>query len=100
MTMGQLHIDFEYDERTVRLAAEIAIILTPRLPPGTSSDDIRELGRRLALLAEQRYKDAWEPKEPIRCHTCDEMTIVPANRVRVAVCHRCSVLGRSAGSSG
>ena len=96
---GQVLIDFDYDERTARLAKEVEIILLPRLMPGTPRDDSRELSERIAKLAERRYKDAWEPKEPIRCHTCDEMTL-PAGRVRVVVCARCSVEGRSVGSSG
>lgn len=100
MAQGQLLIDFEYDERTARLAHEFGIILLPRVAPGTPANAVRDLAGRLAKLAEKRYKDAWEPKEPIRCHTCDDMTTSPGNRVRVAVCNRCSLEGRSAGSSG
>lgn len=99
MPGGQLHIDFDYDERTARLAVEIAILLTPRMAPGTTSETMRLLADRIAVLAERRFKDVWEPSEPIRCHTCDEMT-VKQNRVRVAVCVRCSVEGRTPGSRG
>lgn len=99
-SQGQLAIDFEYDERTVRLATEVAIMLTPYVAPGTPRDNVRLLAERIAKVAEKRYKDAWEPKEGIRCHTCDDMTTVPGNRVRVAVCNRCSVTGATPGSDG
>lgn len=99
MPGGQLHIDFDYDERTARLAVEIAILLIPRMAPGTTSESTKLLADRIAMLAEKRYKDAWEPSEPIRCHTCDAMT-VKRSRVRVAVCVRCSIEGRTPGSSG
>lgn len=99
MSQGQLGIDFNFDQRTVNLASEIGIILTPHLPPGTKNDLVKLLATRIAKLAEKRYKDQYEPKEPIRCHTCDEMTL-PNNRVRVAVCPRCSFEGRSVGSTG
>jgi uncharacterized paraquat-inducible protein A len=96
---GQLTIDFEYDERSARLATELALVLTPYLAPGTARETVRNLASRVAMLAEKRYRDAWEPQEPIRCHTCDEMTF-PKTRVRVAVCPRCSLEGRSVGSGG
>lgn len=96
---GQLAIDFDYDERTARLSAEIAIMLAPHVAPGTPRDAIRLLADRVARVAERRYKDAWEPDCEMRCHTCDEMT-VPRTRVRVAVCPRCSLQGRTPGSSG
>lgn len=99
MSGGQLAIDFDYDERTARLATEIAIMLTPHILPDTPKDKIRLLADRLAQLAEKRYKDAWEPDCEIRCHTCDEMT-VPKTRVRVVVCSRCSMRGSTPGSSG
>lgn len=96
---GQISIDFDYDERTVRLATEIAIMLTPHVSPGTPRENVRGLADRIAKLAEKRYKDAWEPTCEIRCHTCDEMT-VPKTRVRVVVCPRCSLHGSTPGSSG
>lgn len=96
---GQIVIDFDYDERTVRLATEIAIVLTPYLAPGTTRETVQLLAERVTKIAEKRYKDAWEPACEIRCHTCDEMTL-PKNRVRVAVCLRCSLHGCTPGSSG
>jgi formylmethanofuran dehydrogenase subunit E len=53
----------------------------------------------MAILAGRRFAKLGEPEGPMRCHTCDEMT-VPKDRVRVAVCLRCSLEGRSVGSSG
>lgn len=99
MSGGQISIDFDYDERTSRLSAEIAIILTPHVLPGTPRETIRNLADRLATLAEKRYKDAWEPACDMRCHTCDEMTM-PKTRVRVVVCPRCSMQASTPGSSG
>lgn len=96
-TAGQLC--FDYDERTVRLALEFAILLAPHLGARPSKEVASELSTKMALLAQQRYAQAWEPAEAIRCHTCDEMT-KPENRVRVAVCRRCSFEGRSVGSGG
>jgi hypothetical protein len=96
---AQIAIDFDYDERTVRLATEIAIMLTPYLSPGTPRDTARGLADRVAKLSEKRYKDAWEPTCEIRCHTCDAMT-TQKTRVRVVVCPRCSLHGSTPGSSG
>ena len=96
---GQLSIDFEYDDRVVRLAAELAIMVAPHVAPGTKAETVKVLTDRMAILAGKRFAKLNEPDEPIRCHTCDEMT-VPKNRVRVAVCLRCSFEGRSVGSSG
>ena len=92
-------IDFDYDGRTPRLAQEVAIILAPHLAPGTTKEAVRDLASRIASLAERRYKDAFEPQDPIRCHTCDVETL-PKTRVRVAVCQRCAIEGRTPGSSG
>jgi len=99
MFPGQLAIDFEYDGRTERLATEIGILIAPRLAPGTPREAARDLATRIAMLAEKRYRDFWEPEEPIRCHSCDQ-SLGPKERVRVAVCVRCSMEGRSPGSSG
>ena len=96
---GQLVIDFDYDDRTVRLASEFAVMLAPHLASGTTKEAVKVLTSRLAVLAGKRYSEFGEPPEPIRCHTCDEMTI-PKTRVRVAVCLRCSFEGRSVGSMG
>ena len=96
---GQLQIDFDYDERSVRLAMEFGIMLTPVLAVTVSKEALSELTARMAMLATRRFKDLYEPSEPIRCHTCDELTL-PKNRVRVVVCPRCAFEGRSPGSAG
>lgn len=96
---GQLVIDFDYDERTARLASEFAVMLAPHLAPGTKKEVAQAVASRLAVLAGRRYAEFGEPTEPIRCHTCDEMTI-PKTRVRVVVCLRCSFEGGSVGSRG
>jgi len=96
---GQLRIDFCCDERSQGLARELAIMVAPYLSPGTTTEATKNLAARMALLAEKRFRDFREPEEPIRCHTCDEMTTI-GNRVRVAVCNRCSFEGRSVWCSG
>jgi hypothetical protein len=96
---GQLLIDFCCDERSQGLARELAIMVAPYLAPGTTTEMTKNLASRMALLAEKRFNDFREPPEPIRCHTCDEMTTI-GNRMRVAVCNRCSLEGRSVGGSG
>ena len=99
MTVSTGQIDFDYDGRTPRLAQEIAIILAPHVGEGKAKDLTKELASRIAILAERRYKDVYEPADPIRCHTCDVETL-PKTRLRVAVCLRCAVEGRTPGSSG
>jgi len=94
---GQLTF-LDYDERVPRLAAELALVLTPYLSPGTSRDAARALADRVAKIAESRFKYAWEPDE-VRCHLCDALT-TPRDRVRVAVCSRCSAEPRSPGAAG
>lgn len=96
MAAEQVSIDFYCDERTASLAREVAIMIAPRAAPGTSSEAVAELAERISKLAERRFRDFREPAEPIRCHTCDDMTVV-GNRVRVVVCNRCSLEGRSSG---
>jgi hypothetical protein len=96
---GQLALDLDYDERVARLAREVAIVVAPHLAPGTKTEAAKLLAERVAMLAWQRLKYEWEPPDAIRCHTCDELTY-PKNRVRVAVCPRCSAEGRAAGSRG
>lgn len=96
---GQLVIDFDYDERSVKLAREVAVMLVPHLAPGTKIEVVRDLSARIAMLATTTLKYEWEPLEPVRCHLCDEET-VPKNRVRVAVCRRCSAEPWSPGSRG
>jgi hypothetical protein len=97
--VGQVKIEFEYDDRVPTLAAEFGIMLAPRLATGTTTEETRKLATRLALLAARRLSRLDEPEEPIRCHTCDVET-GPADRVRVVVCPRCSLLGGSPGSDG
>jgi hypothetical protein len=96
---GQLAIDFDYDERTVKLATEFSIIVAPHLPPGTKSELVQVISARMAKLAGERYSHFGEPSEPIRCHTCDEMTL-PKTRVRVVTCARCAFEGKASGSTG
>jgi len=96
---GQLLIDFDYDERVVAHAREVALMLAPYMAPGTKSETTKVLAERIARLACGRWKDAHEPREEVRCHTCDEQTTV-GNRVRVAVCNRCALTGRSVGAAG
>lgn len=81
------------------MAAEFGVVMAPRLAPGTTLEEARKLATRLALLASKRLSQLGEPVEPIRCHSCDVET-APAERVRVVVCPRCSLLGGSPGSDG
>lgn len=97
MTGSQLDI-FDYDERTVVLARELALMVAPHLAPGTKGETARILAERMAKVAEARYKYAHEPSEMI-CHLCDVVT-TPKDRVRVAVCVRCSLESRSPGGAG
>ena len=92
-------IDFSCDDRVPRLAAELAIVLAPHVSPGTKAEVVRILAERIAMLAERRLRDLVEPTEPLRCHCCDNMTVVP-DRVRVAVCVRCALEPRSPGATG
>lgn len=94
---GQL--TFDYDERVPRLARELAVMVAPHLAPGTTAEATRVLCDRLAQVAEARLKYAWEPTEAVRCHLCDAETF-PKDRVRVAVCTRCSLEPRSPGGAG
>jgi len=95
----QLAIDFEYDDRVVKLAAEFALMMTPYLAPGTPRDTAKELASRLALLSGKRLDKFAEPLELMRCHSCDAQ-VGPKERVRVVVCVRCGITGASPGSSG
>ena len=96
MTTSQISIDFDYDERVVRLASEFAIMLAPYLSSGTKKETAQLLAGRLAMLASKQLSKQWEPEELIRCHTCDVMT-THKDRARVVVCPRCSLEGRSPG---
>jgi hypothetical protein len=95
---AQLLIDFEYDARVATLATELAIMMQPHLSPVTSQKVVVDLAARMALLASKRVNKFEEPKEPMRCHTCDVLTS-PSDRVRVVVCNRCGLSGGSAGCS-
>jgi hypothetical protein len=99
VSQGQLLIDFDYDERVASFAREVAIMLAPHGAPGTKAEATKVLADRIARLACKRWKDAHEPREEVRCHTCDEQTTI-GNRVRVAVCNRCALTGRSVGAAG
>lgn len=96
---GQVALDFDYDERSVRLAAEVAVMLVPYLAPGTKTETVKALAGRVAMLATRSLKYAWEPEEDIMCHLCDAAT-TPKTRVRIVVCPRCSLEPRSPGSRG
>lgn len=98
-TRTQLKIDFEYDDRAERLALEFGIMLVPLLSPGTSCERIKELAGRMAVLASRRLVRSEEPRDLIPCHSCDYMTKYD-ERVRVVVCTRCAMEGRSPGSDG
>ena len=96
---SQISIDFEYDDRIVKLAAEFSIMMAPHLAPGIPKKIVTTLAARMAMLAGKRVNKFVEPKEPMRCHTCDDMT-QPDDRTRVVVCNRCSFTGGSPGSTG
>lgn len=95
----QLPIDFEYDARVATLATELAIMMRPHLSLDTPQKVVIDLASRMAILASKRISKFEEPKEPMRCHTCDIPTN-PADRVRVVVCIRCGFNGGSPGCSG
>lgn len=99
MPSEQVSIDFCCDGRTPGLARELALVIAPHLCPGTKAEVAAALAERVALLAERRLRDQAESPEPLRCHTCDDMTTI-GNRVRVAVCNRCALEGRSPGCGG
>ena len=99
MTGPQLKIDFEYDDRVPRLALEVGIMVAPHLAPGTTREQSANLAARIAKLAAKRLEKHEEPREPIRCHTCDVET-KPDERARVVVCVRCGLEGGSPGSRG
>jgi hypothetical protein len=96
---GQLPLDFDYDDRSERLAREVALMIVPFLAPGTKTETVKSLASKVAMVATRTFKDVGEPAEAIRCHLCDADTF-PKTRVRIAVCPRCSMEPRSPGSSG
>jgi hypothetical protein len=93
---GQLYIDFYTDDRMLELSKKVSVMLAPHVASGTDTKKLRDLADRVAVLAESVFRDFKEPKEPMRCHSCDELTLV-GNRVRVPVCNRCAHAGRSPG---
>jgi hypothetical protein len=96
---GQMALDLDYDERSVKLAGQIAIMMAPHLATGTKAEVAKALAARISMLATRTLKYEWEPQEPIRCHLCSEQT-EPKFRVRVVVCPRCSAEPRVPGSTG
>jgi hypothetical protein len=96
---GQLKIDFDYDDRIERLAKEYGIMLVAHVAPGTTRETVKNLADRLAILAGKRLAKYEEPREEIRCHSCDVPT-KHDGRARVVVCVRCAMEGRSPGSGG
>lgn len=96
---NQLKIDFDYDDRVERLATEFGIMIIPHLTPGTTRESVKSLAGSLAMLASRRLAKVEEPRELIRCHSCDHMTL-PDERARVVVCARCALEGASSGSDG
>jgi hypothetical protein len=91
----QLAIDFDYDERHVKAAAEMAILIAPHVPRKLLAD----LSARIVALVSKRVSKFVEPKEPMRCHSCDDL-VGPDERARVVACVRCALTGRSPGSTG
>jgi hypothetical protein len=96
---NQLKIDFAWDDRVEKLAIEFGILLVPYVSTGTPMETVKTLAGRLAMLAAKRLEKFEEPKEPIRCHSCDYPT-KPDERARVVVCGRCALEGASSGSGG
>jgi len=95
----QLSIDFEYDERMVKLSVEFALMMMPHLAPGTKAEAVRDLVARMVLLAGKRLDKFAEPPDQMRCHSCDAL-VGPQERARVVVCVRCGLTGRTPGSTG
>ena len=96
---GQLKIDFDYDDRVERLANEFGLMLIVYVAPGTPRETTKSLAARLAILAGKRLEKYEEPREEIRCHSCDAMT-KHDERARVVMCVRCATEGGSPGSDG
>jgi len=99
MGKDNLTLDFEYDSRSPLLTKKFELMLLPKMPPGMTRTEIRNLATRLALQAAKDLAKYPEPQEPIRCHTCDE-EVGPRDRVRVVCCPRCAYEGGSPGSDG
>ena len=95
----QLAIDFDYDERHVKAAAELGILISPHLAAHISKATLNDLLARAVALVAKRVNKFEEPEELMRCHSCDNL-VGPKERVRAVVCVRCGLTGRSPGSSG
>jgi len=95
----QMVIDFEYDDRVVKLALEIAIMMTPHLSPGMTTAQVTVLATKMAWKASKSMDKFAEPSEKLRCHTCDAM-VGPKERARTVVCLQCGLTGGSPGSDG
>ena len=96
---GQLRLDFEWDDRIERLSQEYGIMLAAYVAPGTPRETTANLAARMALLAGKRLEKHEEPREEIRCHSCDASTKYN-ERVRVVMCIRCATEKGSPGSDG
>jgi hypothetical protein len=95
----QMSIDFEYDDRVVKLALELAIMMTPHLAPGFTTNQVTALATKMAWKAASSMDKFAEPSEKMRCHTCDAM-VGPKERARTVVCLQCGLTGGSPGSDG
>jgi len=95
----QLAIDFDYDERHVKVAAEVSIMLAPHLVPHIPKEMLADLAARVVRLVAEKTNKFAEPDELMRCHSCDDL-VGPKERARVVVCVRCALTGRSPGSGG
>ena len=95
----QLTLDWEYDDRVVTLAAEFGVMMSPLFASGITSEQVKALAARMALLAGKRLDKFAEPPELMRCHSCDAL-VGPKERARVVVCVRCGLQGSSPGSDG
>ena len=73
-----------------RLGLEVAILLAPRLAPGTPVEEVRRLADRVAMLCWERLRKDAETSELLRCWKCGTET-TPKARVRVVVCYNCSL---------
>ena len=96
---NQVKFDFDYDERMVKTATEVSIMVAPFLTNGLPKESVADLMARIVMLVSKRMNNFVEPPEPMRCHSCDAM-VGPKERARVVVCVRCGLEGRSPGSSG
>jgi hypothetical protein len=95
----QTTLDFEYDDRVVKLALEIAIMITPFMESGMTTSKITALATKISWKAAKTLDKFAEPSEKMRCHTCDAM-VGPKERARTVVCLQCGMTGGSPGCDG